>query len=189
MINLLLPNDKKIICNEYTHRVVVMSSLAVSLLFIITIFVVGSFYSTLIINQNSLQELLKTKTNSEDIKEFDNYSTQIKNVNNMINLLVDDQSSLHTVSSLLDRMIVAIPTGIKLGSIDAGPNKSGVWILNLRGTSRQRNDLIAFIDNLKKDPLFEIIDSPFSNLIKKESSEFSMIITLATNVDLQKNVQ
>ncbi len=185
MINLLLPTDKKIISTEYRSRVIISLGIAIGLLLFFLAVGLVSFYVALNINNNSLTEALKIENLGGEIKEFDYYSSQMVKANKMIKTLTMERSSLHIPSEIFDRIMVAKPVGIKLKNIDIGKVESSDWKLTLSGMSRQRNDLLNFINNLKKDPLFASVDSPFANLIKGGESDFSIVITL---VDLQKNV-
>lgn len=180
MINLLLPEDKKIILKEYRWRVVVLSGLAVGLLLAVAIVSVLAFYFALLIDQKTLKETLEMENKGIKGEELNFYSEQIKQGNKMINLLTGDQNSLHLASNLLDRIIGVKPVGIKINTIEIGQVTEGRWIINLRGIARQRNDLTDFISILKKDSLFDSIDSPLANLIKGENSDFTIVITLAS---------
>jgi len=180
MINLLLPEDKKIILNEYRMRVIFSYAVAMCLLLVILIIAGASFYGASLISQNSLKVALKTEALVVLPKEVDEYSLYVIKANKMINLLTTDQNNLHSASTLFDRIIIAKPNGIKLRTIKIGRGSDSGWILSLQGISEQRNDLIDFIAALKKDPLFSTIDSPLANLIKGVNSEFSMTVVLVT---------
>lgn len=185
MINLLLPENKKIISQEYRSRIAASASILIGLLLIIFIIGCASFYGALLINQNSLQNSLDIENLGVGVKEFDTYSSQIMRANKMISLLTSDHGNLYIASSLFDRVAAVKPAGIRLSTIGVGKSANGEWTLNLRGISSQRNDLINFVASLKKDSLFKTIDSPFTNLIKGTNGEFLITIILA---DLQKNV-
>lgn len=189
MINLLLPADKKIISKIYRGRVAVVASVALGLLFVVAIIATTAFYGALLVGQQSLEDTLQLATGEAGAKEFDNYAAQIISANKMINLLTGDQGNLHVASNLFDRVISVKPAGIKLKTIEVGRNDKNQWKLDLRGTSGQRNDLLNFTAGLEKDPLFATIDSPFANLIKGGSSEFTITIILASNIDLQTDVE
>lgn len=186
MINLLLPEDKKIISKEYHSRVMVSYAIAVGLLLLIALIAVVSFYGSLFINQNSLKKQLDAEGGGSGVNGLDDYSLQISQANKMIVVLTGDRGNLHLASDLVDRVISVKPSGIKIKTLEIGKGEKEAWSLILRGTSHQRNDLIEFISALKKDPLFTKIDSPIANLIKGANSEFSVVIVLS---ELQKNDQ
>jgi hypothetical protein len=187
MINLLLPENKKRILNEYRLRLIVVYIIALGLLLTTAIIAVMAFYSALFIDKISLQEVLQLEDQKTEVKEFDSYSTRIIGANKMINLLDNDHNNLHIVSNLFDQIIVAKPVGLKLGTIEIKPSDKNQWALSLRGISGQRSDITSFIKTLRESPLVVAVDSPLANLIKGGTSEFTIVVTLTSNLTSEKH--
>jgi hypothetical protein len=156
--------------------------MAFGLLLIIAVVALFSFYGALLINQGALQTIWTLESKDLKSDEVDTYSNNISKANKMVDFLTNDKGKLHYSSLLIDKIVFNKPSGVKIRSIDIGKNKEQLWSIILKGVSGNRNDLVAFTTSLKKDPLFSSVDSPFSNLIKGGGSDFSIIITLSSEL-------
>jgi len=189
MINLMLPEDKKILTAEYRRRIFFGYGTAVGFLLIIAIVAVSSFYAALRIDKASLEHQLEMEKNGMDTKGIDLYASRVVKANKMMDLLTSDNNNLHLASALLDRIIAAKPSGISLTSLEVQTVEDQKHSLVIRGRSSQRKNITDFIARLKGDPLFISVDSPFANLIKDTNSEFVMTIALSSEVNLQNYAQ
>lgn len=187
MINLLLPENKKRLALEYHQRVALIYLLSLIGLLLVALVVLGSFYLSLVIEKKSLVDSGKTGSKYFDTEDLADYSGNILRVNKMITLLTTNRNQLHQVTEVLDRLVEARPAGIKLTSLSVGRQDDGRWAAVIQGISSQRKNIINLIDSLKKDPLFSVVDSPFSNLIKDGRSDFIMTVFLSSDSKNQSN--
>lgn len=183
MINLLKESDKKIVRAEFYRRVFNSYGLAVAILLLISLVAVSAYFVQLRFENNTLSELVKKQRGDANAAGTANYEADLARANKIINSLSSDIANPHFATLLIENVLSSRAAGIKLNAIDLSKPEGGKWLLKLNGVSSSRKEMLAFTENLKKNPLFTEVDSPFSNLIKEADSNFAITLTLSPKIN------
>jgi Tfp pilus assembly protein PilN len=169
-LNLLSPDKKKELENKINFILIQKS-----LLFIVIFLAITSllFYGTKIYQDNKLNNL---KKEFEQIKltlpsgEKVTLSKDIQDINNELSYLNNIQMNYLKCSDLLIDFNALVPTGIALNSLSV--NQKTLEVL-INGKAVLRENLVAFQNNLENSSFLKDIESPISNILKREDIDFS----------------
>lgn len=174
MINLLPPENKIAIKKEYLRRLVVVFGIfLLSIILVIVILLITLFF--IVSNQKKAQDesafLVKEHLSLQNEVEI---SSLVSEINSKISLLSNNQKNARRVSEILEKIIgiKTKETKITLFSFDGSK-------VSINGISETRTDLINFIEDLKKEPVFLKVNSPLSNFLKEGNVEFNIVIELS----------
>jgi hypothetical protein len=181
MLKLLLRSDRHNIKREYNLRIFVlflMSLIIISILF--AIFLVAP-YSEITIEKQITQDQYKVISNSSDTKdrkEFTELSKRVKEKNSYI-------SEKNIKQSELLKEVVDVPhTGVGLSGmsfqisalLEEDKEIGRIAMIELRGISDARDNLVDFQKSLLEKDLFASVDIPFSNFAKSFDIPFTVNI-------------
>jgi hypothetical protein len=173
MVNLLPVENKVSIKKEYLRRLVVVFGLfsfvtiiIAILLLVFLLFLVNkekNDYSTYL----SLEKKHLTFLDEEEVVSF------VTDTNSKTAVFEKNSKESKKASDTIEKIIKAKTKGITIDrfSLNGGD-------MSFSGTAQIRSDLSFFIDNLKKEPSFEKVDSPISNFLKENDINFNISIIL-----------
>lgn len=176
MSNLLPQEQKKVLKKEYILKLAIVGNVLFSIVIVTALILLGTFWLRLWNEENVLKQNIKLLNLNTDEKA---QSEIVKNVNSQIKTL---QIKTHILSST-DALRLVLKNknrGIKIFNIEFNNTILGGKI-NISGNADTRENLIAFIQNLEKEKIIKMADSPISNLSKNNNIQFNIIITLANN--------
>ena len=104
-----------------------------------------------------------------------NFSGTINQINEKITNLKGVQTDYIKWSAYLAEFSTLIPPEITLSELAVSQETNKIQI---RGLAPLRDDFLALKSNLENSPLLENIDSPISNLIKREEINFELSASL-----------
>lgn len=203
MINLLPYIEKVEIRSQYKMRLWTVIAVMVSVLVTSALIPLIISYFTVSYNVVFINGIADKLAKSESFKETDAVVKTLKKIDRKVVLLNDPlglssrQNILGAFSSIFTIVDDINKTqkeslAIKQISYDqitkkgkaapkttTGDTKdSGIHVLNIKGRSSNRDNLLFFIKKLEEDKNFLNIDSPVSNLVNNLNIDFTLTITL-----------
>lgn len=173
MINLLPDDNKRLIRNEMTRRVVAVFSLGLlALLLVQLIFFVLLDFLVDTHEKNYSRQLLTAETSAQK-ENLEKMEKQLLEMNNLLSFYESNQGKLGLFSDNLQDTLDILPADIKLNSFVS--EKDNFY---LRGHAATRDGLISFVEQLRKKDAFESVESPISNLLAGSDIDFSLNIKL-----------
>lgn len=177
MFYLLPDSEKKSLKMEYFFRLgtVVLSMISI-LLIVADVFIVSSCF-VLKDEQNFLEEQIVTMKKTFDSTGNQQYLDSVLNSTktNLIKLL--PLESLTYPTDVISSALSGKKQGVHIQGIVFTRNDDQTLKLQLIGVSSNRDTLISFVNNLKKNPLFIDTDLPVSNLAKNTNVDFNLTLT------------
>jgi len=174
MINLLPPENKIAIKKEYLRRLVVVFGIfLLSIILVIAVLLITLFF--IVNNQKKAQDeavfLVKEHLSLQNEAEI---SSLVSEINSKISLLSNNKKNAKRVSEIIEKIIGIKTKEIKITSLSFDSSKISIY-----GTSETRTDLINFIEDFKKEPVFSRVNFPLSNFLKEGNVEFNIVIELS----------
>jgi len=170
----LLDNKRK---KHYLFRRVLLTiQKSIELLFFMAL-LIGIIFST---SQYYLQKTLEEVTEQSVLinKKIGGFNEETAQLNQLIKNVKNIQEEYIPWSPVLIKTTQAIPENIKINSLKISKQESQ---LNLQGIAKNRETLLKLRNNLENLYFVEKIDSPLSNLLKKEDVNFNLIVYLNTD--------
>ena len=177
-LNLLPPHVKK----ELELKAVVrwLKFFCTSLIAALLIFVIlgANSFAYLYIIARGQAKLIDTKTNTEDFQRLKEIESKIVQANQEVIRLSSLQDSFVCLTPILEEITELRSKGIDL---DLMSYQASVNDGKITGTADTRENYIKFEDGLKNHKLFVNIESPLSNIIKKENLNFVLDFQINTS--------
>ena len=176
MINLLPREDKVFIKKEYLSRLFVVigiffaRAVFISVVFLApTIFLLNGYKSDL-----SRQVILSS--GQAEVIDTQNIISEIKKLNSRISVLKSSQEK-SDLSFIIEKIIEMKTKGVKIIGLNyEGMKSEEKGKISMSGIAQERQDLLDFIDLLKKEFSEEDVLSPVSNLLNEKNTSFSLTI-------------
>jgi hypothetical protein len=194
MINLLPEEEKKDSKQAYSLRLwaVILSGVVVTLIIAIPTF--APIYFSVSAKRDGFVEESKSstalfrKTKESDLEQI------VKNVNVQVGTLALGSDEMR-VGEIYSKILEMKPGGVfisELSFIGAGPSriinakdKIDLATVTISGNSDTRSLLLAFVNNLRKDPAFSEVNLPISNLVQETNPGYSITVTVKSGVSNQ----
>jgi len=141
-------------------------------LVIITVFVAVVILSAKVILQNSFNEV--TEQTTLVTKNSQSYNTKVRVINDKIKSVAQIQNDFLVWSNVLNDIYKIGGKNISFSSIKIKIGSE----LSLKGVAENRDDLLAFKDNLEKSDFFSNIKLPLKNMLDKENLSFEITADL-----------
>ena len=191
MINLVALEDKKRLMSDYRRRRWVVAGYLLLVVFLVSIVLVTTFYFSFGYRRAAMEKMFAVESKQSGGQTSGKERETIAEINNQITMFKNADQSVDLPSfTLVMQHLLKVKSGdIKIGGVDytlAPDNSSRV---SLRGRARNRKALVAYVDQLRLDPLFTAIESPVSNLISEGASNFSLTISVAQSLTSATNNQ
>lgn len=172
MINLLPYEDKKEVEKEGLRRFVIVAVFSISAIFLICILLMAPAYLSLYEERASLikeEHLLKQGAPVEKMNEI---AAKIKKTNSKLSV-IESSADGRSVPEDLKKIIDSIPSGVSINGISFNRQKiSEHGRVSLNGKANSRENLTSFIRILNDSGRFSKVDSPVSNILKKNNVDF-----------------
>lgn len=178
MINLLPNEDKKSVRQETTRRFFIVALSITSLFVMAGILLVLPIYFSLRVERESLGKLEELSKQSDKIEEIARIDKELNKLNLEANLL-ESASVKKSAGETLEKIIAMKPKSVTIdGFLFKRPVNSAPGELTLSGHAGTRENLVSFKESLEKSGLAENVDSPLSNILKKNDIEFKLVLKL-----------
>ncbi|MEA1929509.1 MAG: hypothetical protein U9M92_01290 [Patescibacteria group bacterium] len=179
MINLLPPENIK--SNLRTHRQkqwIVAAYFLLSLI-IISAMIVALSYWLLVQERERLMNELAAASNPSEQAEYRELNQTLRQAIDQLAILRPEEHAPMGLPATVDKLDAYAGANLDISSVSyqaRGLTSS----LAIRGEASTRAGLLTFIDELKSDESFAVVDSPLSNLIQDKNLNYVLQIETAT---------
>lgn len=169
-----LPIDEQIkIKKRYKKRFFLFLAFALFLSALINLTLLFPSYIFLKIKNNDLKQELGILRADSIFLKSENMNGSLNVLDKNIQFLKTEKKEIVDFSEILREIIKLKNNGISITSISFEKDK-----IILLGNGKTREALLSFIQNLKENGIFKTVDSPASNLLKKENIDFIITVFL-----------
>lgn len=169
MINLLPIENKISIKKEYLRRLIAVAGLLSLAIIIIAAFLLVFLLFLIKKEGNDYGSYLSLEQKHSTFLDEAQVTSFVLDANAKAAAFEENSKKSIKTSEAVKKIIEAKTEGISINYFSFNKNK-----VSFGGAAETRNDLILFVDNLKKDPAFRNIDSPLSNFLKESDVRFSI---------------
>ncbi len=162
------------VIKEYRKRVLLVFLSLFMLLVVFSIILVAPTFVDLYFQKNTAAFEKQQLENGEASENVTTITQQISSIQAQIARI--DSSSGKSMISILDRFVSQPRGGIAISRISV--SRTTPMILQIQGLASDRNSLVAFNENLKKEPSFSKVTLPVSSLAKSKDIVFDMAIEI-----------
>lgn len=180
MINLLPSEDKILIRNEYLGRIALVFGAFFSFAFLAGMVVLLPTFYLFSSHEKNLDGQVSVSEGKIKKLDVEQNSAEIKKIIERLNLINSPNFNFR-LNELFKEIISLKSDGVKITSISFDVQKSknsSEAKVSLSGKASVREDLLKFIDRLKKNYGDQRVKSPITNLISDKDTAFSLTITL-----------
>ena len=179
MMNLLPPEEQKELGRERLRRFLVVSGLAVSLVFFSGAILMLPAYLALEFRRAGLERNLSISKKAPLAGEVGAIEAGIRDLNFKLELWGESAPERRQVAGPVDRILKLAPAAVSVRSIFyEASSKTNPERVTLKGKAGNRAALLGFADALEKSGIFKEVHSPVSNLLKEVDVDFSLILDL-----------
>lgn len=180
MINLLPDKNRFIVRREFLRRAMVLFGVGISFLIAVqlffsslSLFFLDSFLESFE-SQNTYMEKLTQRENLEQ------YEAQVSDLNKALSLLKNIGTTPPIITESIWKVLSAKPAGVDVSSFifQKSLQEGEGFSLRFAGHSGARDDLVSFVDNLKKSKDFPDVESPLSNLLTEKDIDYTLIVSI-----------
>ncbi len=174
MFNLLPEIEKKLIVSEYNVRRTIV---ALIFLFIIGLIAVISIIPSYILSSSKVSEVSKDISairQSSVFEEEKQLNSDLSKTNAKISTLYSVERGAY-IGDLFEKVLSHKTADIRINGIGYHTDSKESWI-SLGGVAQSREVLSFFIEDMKKNPLFEEVNIPVSDFAKDRNARFTVDI-------------
>ncbi|MBI2023978.1 hypothetical protein HYT00_01115 [Candidatus Giovannonibacteria bacterium] len=178
MINLLPYDEKKKMEQERLLRFLIVASLSLSSVLFLGIVLMSPSYFNLRQQKIDLEKEEEIMRKNAPAETMDQVNTEIKKNLGRVKL-IEFSSGSGDIYEILEKILDSRSHGISLikVSFDKGDAEVRGKII-IGGRANARDDLLLFTKNLEELGIFNKIDSPISNILRKKDIDFSLTLDL-----------
>lgn len=171
-LNLLPPKEKKRLKTALTMTFV--QSLTTFVL-LMSVLITGTLISLRYVMQDTVNDL--TRKSTESLDEHEAISQYIQNINDFIKRTDEIHSEFTDWSAVLEMLGHSAPDGLVFDTVSVDTDSHVV----IEGEAESRDDVLRMKTLLKQTPEFVNIQSPLSNILKKEDAQFQFLMDYKPN--------
>lgn len=176
MINILPIENKVSIKKEYLRRMIVVFGFLSFTVVIIASFLLIFLLFLVKKEKNDYGAYLSLEQKHSTFLDQEVVTSFILDTNAKVTAFEQNNNKNIKASEAIKSIINAKTKGITINYLSFGGKK-----ISFNGIAQTRNNLLLFVDNLKKEPAFKTIDSPLSNFLKENDVRFSITIEFYEN--------
>lgn len=175
MANVLPLEERKKLYDAYRKRVAVLSLALLSVLILAAIVMLIPSLVIFSIKKEAISKQLAFLKESERVTVTGEAVVQIKETREHIKAISPDN-----IVTMSDRIkeVVKRPSGVFIKSLIV----SSPLTIELRGEATTREVILSYVRALEASKFIEKVDSPISNLINGENSQFVIKVTTKTEI-------
>ncbi len=162
---------EKIFRLAFLFVVFVCLGILVGIVFMLPSYFAVVFSKNDVLRQLSTQQEVFAKHNVSAIE------AEITRVNDLAHLYQHNETGRKSLAPLLLRLSDGA-ANVKFINLSLQQNASGQFVFALEGIAQKRDDLLAYIERLKKAPEFDSVRSPISNLLRDTNAHFMVEVVL-----------
>lgn len=174
MFTLLPEQYKKRLFKEYRIRLVTVFLFFVSMFFLISTALLFPSYISLSSEKSLYEVESKNLKKQIELKDKEGLATTLAKIQSNLSLAKPNETAIYrAIGAILNQT----NTNISITSIGYTRGGAGAQSsLNLQGVAKNRESLIGFSNNLKKELIFSSVNLPVSNLAKQTDVKFNLTL-------------
>lgn len=181
MINLLPQEDQNKIRQEHIRRLAATAGFILAFIISVSIILLAPAYIFLFFEGQSLKHRLQNFEKSVEKEKIKEQESLLTALNDKVKILSASARKRRVLSDILkekilDQKTAALKFDAFLYEEEKDKNPERIY---LQGRADSRDDFLAFLENLERDPSFNQVISPINNLFQEKDLDFSIIIELA----------
>lgn len=168
-LNLVPQTEKENYQTEISRRFVVFFSIGCFVIFLAFVGLLIVSYLFIYFQIGPETKRLEVEKQTEKAKKVVEFEKQIKDINMKLNAITNAKKQIVPAMKIVEETFSTVNDGAYLKSIVYDKNTSTV---SIKGFARTRNDALKIEENIKKNPLFAELNSPYSNFLKQTNIDF-----------------
>lgn len=159
-----------------SHHIYILIKKMCMIIIIVSLFVSIILIVSKIILQNNFNRIVDQMTLVTS--STSSYNEKINIINSKINSIKQIQSSYIPFSYLIENLLIIVPENIMYSLIQININDQK---LEIRGSAKNRDDLLALKKGLEETGIFTNIESPIQNILQKKDINFQINANININ--------
>lgn len=171
-LNLLPSSEKKLFrlaCIEKMTNYYI-AIILIAIVFLVFVFTGAKYF--LLLHTGILEQSVAGQKTEEIEQKIQDTEAIIKNFNVILGSVNKIKEQKIYFSDILSDLSEIIPDSIVISSLLYNSSSGDINKFVLEGKSATREDFLIFIEKLEQSPRFKEINSPLSNIVKKEDINF-----------------
>lgn len=175
-LNLLPPNEKKIIKAERLRRWICFYGSAVAAITFVFIAFLMITWLIILIQLNAVSANMDSVQKNFKKEGLPQQENSLKTINQRLRQINDLQEKQASYYGLLNQLAKLTPPDIYLTGIAADENAK----VAIQGKAPRREQVLEFKDRLEKSKYFKNVKSPLANFVKETDIDFSFQFEIAS---------
>lgn len=170
-LNLLSPQAKEEL--EFVNINKLLSSMMIWIVLFLIFFslLLVSIFIYLFIISQSQNRLIQSRQDNPEIQQLALMENKIKEANKLISQTYSRQEQLISWTPIIEKLTELVPDGMYLTNLNYQLADNQV---SLNGWSNTRENILLFQKALEDSAMFTDVQSPLSNLLKRENIYFNL---------------
>lgn len=182
-MSLLTENYQKIIKREKILRVSAMLLFLFSLAVLVGLVFILPSYFMLSLSKDSVLSRLRVQEEVLARKKIGQLEEEIKKVNKLVEDYEKNEQRRKSFSGLIARLFKLTPESeIKILDLALKQDKSGVFLLEIKGNASTRESFLRYISTLEVSADFSDVLSPITNLLSDSNVGFSIVLKIKPEI-------
>jgi hypothetical protein len=173
MLSLLPTELKQEVKREYRLRLASVAASLVALVGLLSIAMLLPYMAISSINERLLSERFEKVLADRKGVESGAFLEDVSRAKGLVATLVPAEDKV-SVENVIERLLRVKPSTISLDSFAIARNSSSTAQVIVEGVAEDRDALLFFVQELKKQSIFKTVVLPVSNFAKAEDIEFSV---------------
>lgn len=176
MVNLLSSKEKSALLIRYRLRLVTITALMLSFAFAGGVALLMPAYFLAENEAEGAKSNLKSAESDIALSKFSRSGTEVSRTEERVSLLKDYQR-VPAVERVLSRLTTHLTNDIGLTAIEVTRSDATSGTVIIRGIAKTRTALVDFGTRLQRDPAFQGVQVPLSDLVSDTNLTFSLPFT------------
>ncbi|MEY2671878.1 MAG: hypothetical protein RL687_295 [Candidatus Parcubacteria bacterium] len=178
MINLLPPNEKKKLKQEYLFRFLIVLFFILSILSLVASLFISPSYKYSVSKESIAQSNLEVFNAQNPQIDIEKLNSEIVKTNGKLSFIISKKKDKFVSESVLEKILALRTGGIVFSQISYNSVNEQSSTVSIAGVASDRTALRSFKDALIADGAFSSVDLPISNFIKPYDIDFNMLLIL-----------
>ena len=177
MINLLPPENQRLVNQDYRRRVWTVIGLLLLAFLVVVLIVTGSLYREERFRLAEAQQGLETTKQTLAEGELDKLAAAVKNTNEQLKRLAALPAAAAAPSTII-ALIIRQRGAVVLSKLTYAAPAGGPAKLSLEGRAPTRQEFLRYLEALQTLPFLAQVNSPVKNLIQEKNLTFTLELLL-----------
>ena len=178
MINLLPNKGRRAVRADYFGRLATTAIVLVALALLLSNILLALLAWRLQVEADGLANLRTAEEGKTDRATLVAAKKLLAQARSRLNVLNNLETPGKSPADLFEKITVNKTTGIKITSLSYSTSTSQAGMVVLAGLSDTRGNLLKWVEVLKAEESFSMVESPIGNIIKERGGAFNITLTI-----------